>query len=85
MIPWITLIPGEYAMNQIIESLRTQLPSTFSRQVAAAHLAGIYTAGTLANLDWKKVGPPRERIGRCVMYERDSFLEWLESRFKEEA
>lgn len=69
-------------MNHIIEALRKNLPTTFSRQVIAQHLSGIYSVSTLANLDSRKEGPPCERIGRCVMYERESFLVWLESRFK---
>lgn len=68
--------------NPIITALRQALPTTFSRQVAARHLAGIYTVSTLANIDSRKEGPPMERIGRCVIYERDTFLDWLESRFK---
>lgn len=69
-------------MNPIIEALHRELPTTFSRQEVSKHLAGIYSVRTLANLDCLKQGPPCERIGRCVMYERESFLVWLESRFK---
>lgn len=68
-------------MNEgFIEALRQTLPPTFSRQVAAANLAGIYSAGRLANLDSKGEGPGGVRLGRCVAYERESFLAWLEGR-----
>lgn len=68
-------------MNEgFIEALRQTLPPTFSRQVAAANLAGIYSAGRLATLDSKGEGPGGVRLGRCVAYERESFLAWLEER-----
>ena len=52
-------------MNQgFIEALRQTLPPTFSRQVA----------------DSKGEGPGGVRLGRCVAYERESFLAWLERR-----
>lgn len=52
-------------MNEgFIEALRQTLPPTFSRQVAAANLAGIYSAGRLSNLDSKGEGP-----GRCASRE----------------
>lgn len=67
-----------------IRALRAALPTTFSRQVVARHLRGIYTVSTLANLDSIGAGPPKERIGRSVMYEKETFLLWLESRFIKE-
>ena len=68
-------------MNEgFIEALRQTLPPTFSRQVAAANLAGIYSAGRRSNLDSKGEGPGGVRLGRCVAYEKESFLRWLESR-----
>ena len=68
-------------MNEgFIEALRQTLPPTFSRQVAAANLAGIYSAGRLANLDSKGEGPGGVRFGRVVCYTRENFLSWVERR-----
>jgi hypothetical protein len=39
-------------------------------------------ARTLANLDSLKQGPPKFRLGKDVLYERDSFLEWLMGRLQ---
>ncbi|GAB7492704.1 hypothetical protein Bwad001_14280 [Bilophila wadsworthia] len=68
-------------MNEgFIEALRQALPPTFSRQVAAEALKGIYSAGRLCTLDSMGKGPGGVRLGRCVAYERESFLSWLEGR-----
>ena len=68
-------------MNEgFIEALRQTLPPTFSRQVAAANLSAIYSAGRLANLDSKGEGPGGVRIGRVVCYARENVLSWLERR-----
>lgn len=65
-----------------LEALRTSLPATFSRQEAARHLKGIYSAGGLANLDSEGRGPGGVRLGRIVAYEKESFLAWLEGRIQ---
>lgn len=41
---------------------------------------GAMTPGYLANLDSAKIGPPRLRIGRKVVYPVRSLVEWMESR-----
>ena len=66
--------------NVFVEALRNTLPPTFSRQVAAEALKGIYSAGRLATLDSKGEGPGGVRIGRCVGSERETYLRWLEGR-----
>lgn len=66
-----------------LEALRNTLPPTFSRQVAAESLKGIYSVGALANLDAKGKGPGDTRFGRCVAYERETFLQWLARRIEE--
>lgn len=68
----------------IIEQLASILPATFTRREACRHLGGLFTPGGLANLDCEGAGPPRVRAGRSVLYEKKSFLEWLEQRFSEE-
>ena len=63
-----------------LEALRKELPPTFSRQVAAEALKGIYSAGRLYTLDSMGKGPGGVRIGRVVAYEKGAFLRWLEGR-----
>lgn len=73
-------------MNEaFIEALRQSLPPTFSRQVAADALKGIYSAGRLATLDSRGEGPGGLRLGRVVGYERESFLAWLAGRIDTDA
>lgn len=67
----------------IIEQLTSILPATFTRREACRHLGGLFTPGGLANLDCEGAGPPRVRAGRAVLYEKQSFLAWLEGRFSE--
>lgn len=68
--------------HPLITSLRESLPAVFTRDVAAKHLGGLLTAKTLANYDARGVGPcVKERIGKKVLYQREDFLGWIESRF----
>lgn len=67
----------------IIEALRQSLPPVFNRRAAQAALGDIINARTLANLDYLKKGPPKKYLGKNVVYERDSFLAWLEPRFSD--
>lgn len=57
-------------------------PSIYvARDEVAAFTGGIIHPRTLANLDYKKKGPPeRIRIGRKIAYPVVTFIEWLESR-----
>ena len=66
--------------QKIIETLRKTLPPLFTRAEASRFLGGLYSVGTLANLDWKKKGPGGTRLGQKVLHERDSFILWLEER-----
>ena len=66
----------------ILSSLRDSLPAIFSREEAARQLGGLLSAKTLANYDAQRLGPRlKQRIGKKVAYERETFLAWLESRF----
>lgn len=68
--------------HPLITSLRDSLPAVFTSDVAAKHLGGLLSAKTLANYDYRGLGPcVKERIGKKVIYQRDDFLSWLESRF----
>jgi hypothetical protein len=62
----------------IFDSLSKTLPPVFSRQEASRYLGGLFHAHTLKNLDSRGLGPEfKKRIGRKIMYERDSFIDWL--------
>jgi hypothetical protein len=67
-------------MKTILDSLRRELPPTFTRATAAKMLGGLFTAGTLANLDCLGKGPGGALIGHKMVYERDTFLAWIERR-----
>ena len=69
-------------MQLILESLRRELPPTFTRATAAKMTGGLFTAGTLANLDCHGKGPGGSLIGRKMVYERESFVSWLEKRMQ---
>ncbi len=67
----------------ILSSLRDSLPAIFTREEAARQLGGLLSAKTLANYDAQGLGPKlKQRIGKKVAYERETFLEWLKSRIK---
>ncbi len=63
----------------IINKLRDTMPPAFVRKEVPRLLGGILTVGTIANLDAKKQGPPKIRLKRHVVYEKDSFLEWFKA------
>ena len=68
--------------DPFINSLRNSLPAVFTREEAAKQLGGLLCAKTLANMDAHGTGPMvKQRIGKKVAYERETFLAWLESRF----
>lgn len=68
--------------HELIEQMRTNLPVAFGRQSIDHLLPGVLTSKTLANMSSKGEGPPFFRQGRKVMYERDTFLEWLHQRIR---
>lgn len=66
-------------VNHIIEKLKESMPPAFTRKELPKLLGGILTVGHICNLDSAQQGPPRMRLKRHVIYERDSFLEWFKS------
>ena len=72
------------ATDHIVENLRGALPTIFSRKAAQEYLGRIINARTLANLDCQKKGPPKKYLSKTVVYERDSFLDWLSARLSDE-
>lgn len=70
-----------HAINPIIERLRAELPPTFARTAVPKLTGEIISAGTLANEDSRGTGPQGVfYMGRKAVYERESFLAWLETR-----
>lgn len=63
--------------EKVIDKLSQVLPPTFSRQSVTKQVGDIVAVGTLANLAYKKQGPPYFIAKRQVMYEKESFLKWL--------
>jgi hypothetical protein len=64
----------------LIEKLKEELPIVFARKEIERLLPGVVSSKTLANLSSQGTGPPSYRHGRTVIYNRDSFLEWLRKR-----
>jgi hypothetical protein len=57
---------------------RNNMPPVFSREEASKLLGGLISANSLRNLDCQHKGPDTKvRIGKKVLYERDSFINWL--------
>jgi hypothetical protein len=68
----------------LIDRLRAEMPPAFTRKTACKLMGGLLSPGTLANLDSAGAGPRGIRAGKAVLYERESFLEWLGKRMKAE-
>lgn len=68
-------------VNSLISALRAELPPTFARTAVPKLTGEIISAGTLANEDSRGTGPAGVfYMGRKAVYERESFLVWLEHR-----
>ena len=66
--------------QQLINSLRSELPPIFTRRTASRMTGGYIAKGTLANLDSRGEGPGGVLAKNAVIYEREAFLGWLEQR-----
>jgi len=67
--------------SPLISALRAELPPTFARTAVPKLTGEIISAGTLANEDSRGTGPAGVfYIGRKAVYERESFLAWLETK-----
>lgn len=65
---------------EIMKKIRAELPAAFARSEVPKLIPGI-SKGALANADCLGAGPAgRFKVGRRVYYERDAFIEWLQSR-----
>lgn len=77
-----TVTKGEAPISEaIMQILEKELPSFFSREVAAKHLNGIFTKETLSNFEQTKNGPPVHYMGRRVFYVKTEFMSWLYQYF----
>ena len=69
------------SINPVIERLRAELPPTFARTAVPKLTGEIISSGTLANEDSRGTGPAGVYyMGRKAVYERESFLAWLEGK-----
>jgi len=66
--------------QEVIETLRKELPPIIARVSVDRLLGGTVCGRTLSNLDCVGQGPPKVRLGRKIAYPRDSFLEWFAAR-----
>lgn len=61
-----------------LDDLYTKLPPLFTRETASQMTGGIFSPKTLSNFDAVGKGPRRKmRIGKKVVYAKDSFIDWL--------
>lgn len=68
-------------VDEIINSLRHQLPMFIARAEVSTQLGGMVSAKTLANADSQLEGPEGSfRCGRKVVYPKEALLEWLRPR-----
>lgn len=69
--------------DAFFEHINDNLPMIFDRETAAKTLGGILGKKTLANADAAGNGPAvKLKIGKKIVYERASFIEWLKSRVR---
>lgn len=74
-----------YGCDDFFRHLRKNLPDVFTRQVAAEKIGGIFSAMTLSNLDSAGKGPTKRMCcGAKVIYEKENFISWLESKLRPE-
>ena len=69
----------------LINQLSKDFPACFGRSEISSLTGGLIAGGTLANLAVAGEGPPFLRLGKKTVYEKETFLKWLESRMKEES
>ena len=67
-------------IEEFLDKLNKTLPALVDRTTASKAFDGLLTVRAMANADNKGQGPKgRRKIGRKVVYERDSFLEWIKT------
>lgn len=68
-------MPESY-FSEILPSL----PSLLTRKDISKHFGTLISKGYLANLDSLGKGPKKIRLGQKVVYKREDFVAWLDSR-----
>lgn len=63
--------------DEIIELIEKELPSWFTRRMAADKLNGLFSYGTLCNYGHRGFGPPVHYMGGKACYVKESFIQWL--------
>lgn len=66
--------------DDFFATLLKTLPPVFPRKDVTRYLGSLLSVGYMANLDSAGLGPESRRIGGNVVYERESFVQWLQSR-----
>lgn len=66
--------------DELKDQLLNNLPPAFGRKKIDALLPGVVSAKTLANLKSEDSGPPYRKMGKDIIYIRESFVEWLVNR-----
>lgn len=69
--------------NPILIELAKELPPLIARTEVGRLTGGLISPRTMANLDSKRLGPRRLRLGRRVAYTRAAFIEFLADRLVE--
>lgn len=64
------------------EKLCKELPPVFGRPAIDKLLPGVIEPKTLANLASRGEGPEYRMIRRRVVYDRESFLKWLQEQVR---
>lgn len=54
-----------------------ELPLVIARSAVERYFGGALNGRTLANLNWRGLGPKPKRMGRKVVYETTELLRWL--------
>ena len=70
--------------ESIFTSILPKLPCLLARKDISKYFGSFISINYLANLDSRKKGPVKCHIGRKVLYKKEDFIAWLESRLEPE-
>lgn len=63
-------------------NILAEMPGILTRKDIRTFFGSYISPNYLANLDSQNKGPERCRIGQKVVYRKEDFIAWLESRIK---
>lgn len=66
-------------MDNLISKISESLPPVFTRKVASENLGGLIGPRSLANIDHSAT---KFKVGKKILYERESFIEWLKNHYQ---